>query len=105
MKAFGIATEERDPLMPDLPTLKEQGVNVVYGLHRGVVLPKGASREVVKHYEEGFRKAMNDPEIKKALDEKGTWIVWLGAEDYEKFFKKSYADHEKVAIKIGMYKK
>ena len=105
MKAFGIATEERDPLMPDLPTLKEQGINVVYGLHRGVVLPKGASREVVKHYEEGFKKAMNDPEVKKALDEKGTWIVWLGAEDYEKFFKKSYADHEKVAIKIGMYKK
>jgi tripartite-type tricarboxylate transporter receptor subunit TctC len=105
MKAFGIATEERDPLMPDLPTLKEQGINVVYGLHRGVVLPKGAGREVVKHYEKGFKNAMSDPEVKKALDEKGTWIVWLGSEDYEKFFKKSYADHEKVAIKIGMYKK
>lgn len=105
MKAFGIATEQRDPLMPDLATLKEQGINVVYGLHRGVVLPKGAGAEVVKHYEQGFNKAINDPEVKKALDEKGTWIVWLGAEDYEKFFQQSYADHEKVAVKIGMYKK
>ncbi len=104
MKAFGIATEERDPLMPELPTLKEQGINVVYGLHRGVVLPKGASPEVIKHYERAFERAMKNPEVKKALDEKGTWIVYLGAKDYEEFFKKSYADHEKVAIKIGMYK-
>lgn len=105
MKAYGIATNERDPLMPELPTLKEQGIDVVYGLHRGVMLPKGASPDVVKHYEDGFKKAISDPEVKKALDEKGTWIVWLGAEDYKKFFEKSYADHEKVAIKIGMYKK
>lgn len=105
MKAFGIATEERDSLMPDLKTLREQGIDVVYGLHRGVVLPKGASRDVVKRYEDGFGKAMNDPAVKKALDEKGTWIVWLGSDDYAKFFEKSYADHEKVAIKIGMYKK
>jgi tripartite-type tricarboxylate transporter receptor subunit TctC len=105
MKAFGIATEKRDPLMPDLPTLREQGIDVVYGLHRGVVLPKGASAEVVKHYEAAFEKAMKDPEVTKALDEKGTWVVYLGAKDYEEFFKKSYADHEKVAIKIGMFKK
>ncbi len=105
MKAFGIATEERDPLMPELQTLKEQGINVVYGLHRGVVLPKGASPEVVKHFETAFKSALEDPEVKKALDEKGTWIVYLNSEDYRKFFEKSYADHEKVAIKIGMYKK
>ncbi len=105
MKAFGIATEERDPLMPELQTLKEQGINVVYGLHRGVVLPKGASPDVVKHFESAFKSALDDPEVKKALDEKGTWIVYLNSEDYRKFFEKSYADHEKVAIKIGMYKK
>ncbi len=105
MKAFGIATEERDPLMPELQTLKEQGINVVYGLHRGVVLPKGASPEVVKHFESAFKSALDDPEVKKALDEKGTWIVYLNSDDYRKFFEKSYADHEKVANKIGMYKK
>ncbi len=105
LKAFGIATEKRDPIMPDLKTFKEQGINVVYGLHRGVVLPKGAKKDVVKHYEKAFKKAMQDPAIKKALDEKGTWIVYLGSEDYAKFLKQSYADHEKVAIKIGMYKK
>lgn len=105
MKALGIATEKRDPILPDLKTLKEQGINVVYGLHRGVVMPKGTKKAVVKYYEEAFRKAMKDPAVQKYLDEKGTWNVFMGAEDYSKFLKQSYADHEKVAIKIGMYKK
>ena len=105
MKAFGIATEQRDPVMPELKTLQEQGIDVVYGLHRGVVLPPGADVEVVKHYEAAFEQAMKDPGVVKALDEKSTWIVFLNAEDYTEFFKKSYADHEKVAIKIGMFKK
>ena len=105
VKALGIATEERDPVKPDLKTLKEQGVNVVYGLHRGVVLPKGVAKDVIKHYEKALRKAVDAPPVKKSLDEKGTWSVWLGSSDYVKFLRKSYADHEKVAIKIGMYKK
>ncbi len=105
MKALGIATEKRDPLMPELRTLKEQGINVVYGLYRGVVLPKGAKKAVVKHYEDAFKKAMADAAVKKYLDEKGTWNVFLGADEYSKFLKQEYADHEKVAIKIGMYKK
>jgi putative tricarboxylic transport membrane protein len=105
LKALGIATEKRDPLMPDLKTLKEQGINVVYGLHRGVVVPKGTKKDVIRHYEKAFKQAMQDPAVKKALDEKGTWIVYLDSAGYAKFLKQSYADHEKVAIKIGMYKK
>ena len=105
MKALGIATEQRDPLLPDLKTMKEQGIDVVYGLNRGVVAPKGTPANVVKHFAAAFEAAMKSDKVKKTLDEKGTWIVYKGPEDYRKFFEKSYADSEKVAIKIGMYKK
>jgi tripartite-type tricarboxylate transporter receptor subunit TctC len=105
MKALGIATEKRDPLLPELKTFREQGIDIVYGLYRGVVLPKGASRDAVKFWEAAFKKGLQDPAVKKFLDEKGTWSVFLGAEEYAKFFQKEYAEHEKLAIKIGMYKK
>ncbi len=104
MKAFGIATEKRDPIMPELPTLKEQGINIVYGLYRGVAAPKGTPKAVIAKYEAAFDKAMHDPKVKKALDEKGTWVVYQNSDDYRKFFEKEFADHKKVAIKIGMYK-
>jgi len=104
MKAFGIATEKRDPILPNLKTLREQGIDLVYGLYRGVAAPKGTPKDVIKTYEAAFEKAMKDPKVKKALDEKGTWIVYQNSEDYRKFFQKEFDDHKKVAIKIGMYK-
>ena len=36
LKPLGIATEERHVLLPDVPTLKEQGVNVLFAVNRGV---------------------------------------------------------------------
>ena len=41
LKAYAIAAEKRDPALPDLPTLKEMGVDMVFSLKRGVVAPKG----------------------------------------------------------------
>lgn len=105
MKPLGIATEERDPLLPDVATLKEQGYDIVYGLHRGVVAPPETPAPVIEHYEGIFKAAMEDPRVVKAMKEKGTWIVFKDSEAYAEFLKKSYDDHEKVAIKIGMYKK
>ncbi len=104
LKALGIATEKRDPQAPDLPTLKEQGVNVIYGLNRGVVAPKGTPADVIKTYEAAFAKAMTAPAVVEHMDKAGTWIVYKNAADYKKFFEQSYAQHLKVAKKIGMFK-
>ena len=104
MKALGIATEKRDPLMPELKTMREQGVDVVYGLNRGVVAPKGTPADVIKHYEAGFAKAMTHPDVVAHMNKAGTWIVYKNAADYKKFFETSYAQHLKVAKKIGMFK-
>ena len=105
MKALGIATEKRDPVMPNLKTMREQGVDVVYGLSRGVVLPKGASAELVAYYEDLFRRAMQAPKVKEVMDAHSTWIQFKGAKDYAEFLKKEYDVSEKLAIKIGLYKK
>jgi tripartite-type tricarboxylate transporter receptor subunit TctC len=105
MKALGIATEKRDPIMPELKTMREQGVDVVYGLSRGVVLPKGASVDLVAYYEDLFRRALQAPKVKEVMDTHSTWIQFKGAKDYTEFLKKEYASSERLAIKIGLYKK
>ena len=84
--------------------MKEQGVDVIYGLNRGVVAPKGTPADVIKHYEAAFEKAMTNPAVVKHMDEKGTWIVYKNSADYKKFFEESFAQHLKVAKKIGMFK-
>ncbi len=105
LKGLGIASEKRDPLAPDLPTLKEQGVDVVYGLTRGVVAPKGTKPDVIKYWEGVIKKAAESKAVEDALAKKGTSVVFRGPEKYTAFLKKSYAQYEKLAISIGMYKK
>lgn len=105
LKGLGIASEKRDPLAPDLPTLKEQGVDVVYGLTRGVVAPKGTKPDVIKYWEGIIKKAADSKAVQDALAKKGTSVVFRGPEAYTAFLKKSYAQYEKLAISIGMYKK
>ena len=43
--------------------------------------------------------------LKEQLEAKGTVVKWVGPKGYAEWFKKEYDDHERVAIKIGMYKK
>lgn len=105
VKALGIASEKRDPLAPDLPTLKEQGVDVVYGLTRGIVAPKGTKPDVISYWEGIIKKAATSKAVESALEAKGTSVVFKDPAAYTDFLKKSYAQYEKLAIAIGMYKK
>ena len=105
LKAFGIAAAERSKHLPNLPTLKEQGVDLIYALKRGIVAPKGTPKAVIDQWAAIFKKAAEDPSLLKQMDAKGTEVAWVGPGDYRDWAKKTFADHEKVAIKIGMYKK
>ncbi|MBO6521773.1 MAG: tripartite tricarboxylate transporter substrate binding protein [Rhodospirillales bacterium] len=105
LKAYAIADDERSKFLPDLPTLKELGVDMNYALVRGVVAPKGTPADMVEHWSQVFKKAAENENLKKQLDAKGTNVKWLGPKAYAEWFKKEYDDHERVAIKIGMYKK
>ena len=105
LKGYGIAAEERSKHLPDLPTMKELGVDMVYALKRGIVAPKGTSKHIIEYWSNVFKKAAEDPGLMKQMDAKGTDVKWVGPADYRKWAEKTYKDHEKVAIKIGMYKK
>ena len=105
LKAYGIAAEERSKHLPNLPTLQEQGVDLVYALKRGIVAPKGTPADVIAHWSGVFKAAAEDADLLAQMDAKGTDINWVGPADYRAWAEATYADHEKVAIKIGMYKK
>ena len=105
LKAFGIAADERSDQLPDLPTLKEQGLDLVYSLKRGIVVQKGTPNDKIGHWADAFKKASADPDLLKQMQAKGTGVKWVGPADYAKWFEQTYKDHEKVAIKIGMFKK
>lgn len=102
---LGIAMPERDPIVADIPTLKEQGYDIVYGLARGVALPKGTPADYVKFWQDAFAKAAKDPALVKSIETVGSMVMYRDAAGYKKFLEEGYARHERLAIKIGMFKK
>ncbi len=105
LKGFAIAAAERSKSLPDIPTLTELGVDMIYALDRGIVAPKGTPKDVVDHWAQVFKKAAEDPDLQKQMDAKETGVNWVGPGEYRAWADKAYADHEKVAIKIGLWKK
>lgn len=56
VRALGITTDKRISDLPDVPTLKEQGVDYVVAQFRGVAGPKGMPADVVAYLEEAFKR-------------------------------------------------
>jgi tripartite-type tricarboxylate transporter receptor subunit TctC len=91
LRLLAIASAERHPSYPDVPTLKELGIDVVMGNYSGFVAPKGTDPEKIKILDDAIAKAMEDPEIREFLINAGYQPVYLNSEDFAKVI----ADAEK----------
>jgi tripartite-type tricarboxylate transporter receptor subunit TctC len=105
LKAFAIASDERSDLIPDVPTLKELGVDMTFSLTRGVMLPKGTPRDVVEFWAEVFKGPTEDAKFVADQAAKGTAVVYLGPDDYAKWWEATSADFIDTATarKMGRF--
>lgn len=85
LKALAVLTEERTELLPDLPTLKELGVNIVAGSSRGYSAPKGIPAEVKEKLIQAFDELSKDPEFQKTLTDIALPIDIKLGDDYAKY--------------------
>ncbi len=72
--------DERNTLLPDVPTAKELGVDVVARANRIWLAPKGTPPEIVEHLENAFRTAMADPVIQEQMVDQGLVPVFVEPE-------------------------
>ncbi len=80
---------ERDKLFPQIPTFKEQGIDVVVDLWRWVVVPKGVPEERVKILAAAFKNMLHDKETIAALEKVGNPVTYLSPGEYETVMKTS----------------
>ena len=101
LKAYAILADKRDPALPNLPTAKEQGVDLSFSLKRGVVAPKGTPKSAIDHWTSVFKTAAANPALLKQMKAKGTGIQWVGPADYQAWIDKSYGEFKTIAAKMG----
>jgi len=105
LKFLAIATEKRHPEMPGIPTLKELGVNVVYDVNRGVMVPKGTSPEVIQKLSTSCAAAAKEPEFAQAMKLQGTDVRYMDRAAYGKWLKQNDDLNKKLAQDLGLYKR
>ncbi|MEZ0172028.1 tripartite tricarboxylate transporter substrate-binding protein [Microvirga sp. TS319] len=72
IKAFAIATPERSPVLPNVPTTKEAGLDgYEVSAWNAVFAPKGTPAEIVKKLNDALAKSLDDENTKKRLLELG----------------------------------
>ena len=72
LRALAITSKNRSPLLPDLPTMGEQGFPAVEVLNwQGLVGPKGMPADVVMMLNAACNKALQDPEVKEKILSQG----------------------------------
>ena len=69
MRALVLTGDKRSHTMPEVPTLKEQGIDVVAHAWWGILAPAGTPRPIVDRLVAELNKAINLPDVKKTLTE------------------------------------
>ena len=105
LKILGVMDTKRDPLYPNVPTFKEQGIDVVFGTWRGIGLPKGVKPEIKAKIVECFAKAMKDKTFVEFTKKMGLNLAYQGPDDFAKFLKENAELVDKTMDSIGLKKK
>jgi tripartite-type tricarboxylate transporter receptor subunit TctC len=71
VRILGVASDHRIPSLPDIPTLKEQGVDVRATFSMGLFLPAGTPEAVIKRLNGAIRTALADPDVQKQYFQQG----------------------------------
>jgi len=105
IKMLAIATGARVPEVPDVPTLKELGIDVVYAVNRGIVAPKGTPEAVLAKLEDACAKALKDPAVNAAMKKLGTLVDFLNRKAYGDFLRKNDKLNADLAQSLGYKRK
>ena len=90
IKMLGVMAAERSEFLPDVPTFKEQGYDVLSATARGYSAPAGLPAAVKTKLEAALKKAIEDPAVQQKMKNLGLQTHYLDATAYQAF----WADQE-----------
>jgi putative tricarboxylic transport membrane protein len=104
VRLLGVYSEKRLPGAPDVPTLKEQGLDVTYVQNRGLVAPAGIPEDARKIIEVAFQKYMKSETFKKYVAENMLSEAWMDGPTFGKWLDKEHARYSELLKEMGLLK-
>ena len=105
MRVLAIAAPKRlGPPYEGTPTWTEQGYPVVLGTWRGVIGPRGMTREQIAFWDDAFAKVVASETWQKALRDNSWEANYLDSNGTKKLFEADYAQYRSILADLGMLK-
>lgn len=97
--------EKRAKRWPNVPTLKETGIDLVAHSPWGLAGPKGMDPQVVRILHDAFKKGMEQPAFMEILDKFNWERVYKGPEDYTKYARQLNVIAKNIVEQLGLKQK
>jgi len=105
VRCLGVAMEKRHPKLPNCPTFKEQGYELVSGAYRGIAVPKSTPAAIQKELADLIGKINKDPEFIKKMEDKGFAMIDAPLAQMGAFMAQRKKEYEAIAREMGIIKK
>lgn len=103
VRMVAVITPERIPALPEVPTMREQGYDMVVGSWQGIYVPKGTPRAIQTRLFEVAHTAMKDPTVVKRLGASGVRVVTSSSPAaFRKFWESEHQRFAKAVKAAGI---
>ena len=104
IRVLATFTEARLALLPNVPTVKEQGVDLVVRKFRGLAGPKGIPQDVTNALEAGLAKVLESPAYKASYTKNDLIPAYMGRQDANKFTREFANELTQSMKELGVIK-
>src|SRR5699024_11137214 len=97
-----VSSEESIDEIPDVPTFKESGYDIVSDISRIYAVPKGLSDEKLNKLREGFNEIGKNEDYQNEMETTGQPVKWINGEDLEDKIKEYHTFAEEIVEKYKL---
>ena len=96
MRALAVSDTRRHRDLPNVPTLREEGVDVVFTQWRSVLAPKGVPQAITQKLEASFKRVTEDSSFQALVKQLGDEIQFQGGKEFETTWRQEWDGFAKV---------
>ncbi|MHC0431196.1 Bug family tripartite tricarboxylate transporter substrate binding protein [Streptomyces sp. O3] len=104
LRVLAVSSKERSPILPEVPSLTESGVDYVFDIWRGVMAPGDLSESQIAYYEKAYAEMVKQDSWKKESEKLGWTDAFLGSEEFGAFLDEQNKEYAEVLANVGLKK-
>ncbi len=102
LKVLGVASDRRSELYKDIPTMREQGVDLVISSWHGIFAPRGTPANVVTSLNAALEKVARNPKFTEQMAALGLGVRYMNSREFSQFFADQDALFKPLIEKLGL---